>query len=394
MLQIQHDSKNAELQEWTLKVLNELEMQGKLEEVSSTKYRFIINQLNKWKNKKARTVSFHFVADQFRFFQTKIFHFVQLNLDKEENNTEKLFSILLTVSELLMDSESDRTTGKKVHNLVTRKVCTAQLRRVWAIYWSLIYYYHLFTKFQREDIKHIDIALNEKEKILKNTIKEMAELDEAILLIDEELRQLLLMRSETFTSNSQNPTMNNHLVASWDNESDIEKEASAAMSTVISASTKKMCQKPQTHSTICSMRILRQNMAAQKAQIMKNLELNNCKKHELDLDICKLQNMQKQYILYEKDMAYNDETPNRTDFCLSSDEGDVSSEDFLRGIHGDANSNSGESRDDKGKVSAIGSDENVMSHGQSTTYRSHSLLSQYQLDSNSKWFKRVFLEIN
>lgn len=174
---------------------------------------------------------------------------------------------------------------------------------------------------------------------------------------------------------------------SLNNSSVIEKETSA----IILASPKKACQKPQVHSALCAMRILRQNIAAQKAQIMKNLELNNCNKHELDEDIAKLQHMQKQYISYEKDMAYTDEMPNRTDFCLSSDEGDVSSEDFLRGTHGDAHSNFGENRDDREKVSESPNNVNHHIHSHSTSCRSNSIMSRSQLDINCKsiWTSRM-----
>lgn len=198
------------------------------------------------------------------------------------------------------------------------------------------------------------------------------------MLIDDVLKELHLTRSqmvtETLTS-SHEQNSENHLIASATN---------AAKAILVSP--EKTCQKPQVHSTLCGMRILRQNIAAQKAQIMKNLELNNCNKRELDEEIAKLQHMQKQYIAYEKDMAYNDETPNRTDFCLSSDEGDVSSEDFLRGILGDAHSNSGESRDEKEKVSmsANNIDESVMVSGHNSSYRSNSLISRSQFDSGCK----------
>lgn len=230
----------------------------------------------------------------------------------------------------------------------------------------LIQIYDPFEKFQREEIEHIHSALNDKEKMLKESIKEIAELDEAILSIQDGLKELQLVRSKMMNStDDQNSAIN--LVSSWYDTPDIEKETSTNAPKIISASPKKACQKPQVHSALCAMRILRQNIAAQKAQIMKNLELNNCNKQVLDEDIAKLQQMQKQYVLYEKDMAYNDETPNRADFCLSSDEGDVSSEDFLRGIRGDTNSNFDESRDDREKilVSAINSDENVIAHGHS-----------------------------
>lgn len=224
----------------------------------------------------------------------------------------------------------------------------------------MVQIYNSLVKCQREEIEHIHIALNDKEKMLKESIKEIAELDEAILSIQDGLKELQLARSKVMNPTDDHNSAHN-LVSSWYNTPNVEKETTANVPKIISASPKKACQKPQVHSALCAMRILRQNIAAQKAQIMKNLELNNCNKQVLDEDIAKLQQLQKQYVLYEKDMAYNDETPNRADFCLSSDEGDVSSEDFLRGILGDANSNFGESRDDREKisVSAINSDENV-----------------------------------
>lgn len=244
-------------------------------------------------------------------------------------------------------------------------------------------YSNLVAYFQRDELEHIHTALNDKEKILKDNIKQIAELDEAIISIDNGLGELQLTRSQMLAVTHEDSSGSN-LATSWNNISDTEKETLAYLPRIISASPKKMCQKPQVHSALCVMRILRQNIAAQKAQIMKNLELNNCNKHELDEDIAKLQHMQKQYILYEKDMTYMDETPNRKDFCSSSDEGDGSSEDFLRGILGDANSNSGESRDEREKVSvsAINIDEKV--HGHGTSYSNNSLINQSQLNTNCK----------
>lgn len=68
------------------------------------------------------------------------------------------------------------------------------------------------------------------------------------------------------------------------------------------ASTSTLLEKfrnPQAHSILCAMRILRQNIATQKAQIMKNLEPNDCDKNQLDDNIAKLQQLQKQYVQYE-----------------------------------------------------------------------------------------------
>lgn len=52
--------------------------------------------------------------------------FSQLHLDRDETSgtvPEKCFGILLTVSDILMDSENDRTKGDSLHNLVQLKVC-------------------------------------------------------------------------------------------------------------------------------------------------------------------------------------------------------------------------------------------------------------------------------
>lgn len=145
----------------------------------------------------------------------------------------------------------------------------------------------------------------------------------------------------------------------------------------------KKCKSPQTHSIACAMRILRQNIAAQKAQIMKNLELNNCDKNQLDDDISKLQQLQKQYFQYERDITYGEEMSNRTDCCLSSDDGDISSEDILRGTHSDVNSNSSEGgREMKEKYSAISSDGTTIDRRMS--YQSGSLISRSQLSNNCK----------
>lgn len=135
------------------------------------------------------------------------------------------------------------------------------------------------------------------------------------------------------------------------------------------------------HSIHCAMRILRQNIATQKAQIMKNLELNNCDKNQLDDDIAKLQQLQKQYFQYEKDIAYNDELPNRMDCCISSDDGDISSEDILRGINSDVNSNSSDGRENQEKYSGVGSDENTKI-GRSISYQSSNLINRSQMSNN------------
>lgn len=43
--------------------------------------------------------------------------------------SEKCFGILLTVSDLLMDSENDRTISRTIQNLVKKMVCVAQAKR-------------------------------------------------------------------------------------------------------------------------------------------------------------------------------------------------------------------------------------------------------------------------
>lgn len=226
-------------------------------------------------------------------------------------------------------------------------------------------------------MERIQAALKDKENTLKDNIKRIAELDEAIILIDDRLEELQLSRLKIMTATEERIGENN-LVTSLNSVTSVTGiERSTNVPTNISTFPNKTCQKPQEHSTLCAIRIIRQNIAAQKAQIMKNLELNNYNKDELDKDIAKLQHMQKQYIGYEKETVYNEETPNHTDFCFSSDEGDVSSQDFL---HNNKNSNSGESRDDGER-----SKNNIMNvRGHGTSYRSDSPISQNQLNSNGK----------
>lgn len=148
----------------------------------------------------------------------------------------------------------------------------------------------------------------------------------------------------------------------------------------------KKCLKPQTHSTLCAMRILRQNIAAQKAQIMKNLELNNFDKRQLDDEIAKLEHLKKQYVSYEKDMQmqYNEDPLNYGEYCCSSDEGDVSSEDIIRGPFFEDNSNSSEGHEQRRTFTPLSSDDNTITR--SISYQSNGVLmrsSQLTLNDNS-----------
>lgn len=238
---------------------------------------------------------------------------------------------------------------------------------------------------KRDDCSRTDIELIERERILKENINEIAQLDEAILTIEEQLKELKLERNrceideETKKINEKKESNNE---CNEESITDIEHNKCSIQSSSSTYLPLKKCQKPETHSILCTMRILRQSIAAQKALIMKKLELNNCDKTHLDDEISKLQHLQKQYYALEKDISYNDEMLSRTEYCLS-DDGDVSSDDILRGI-GDSNSNSGESRDYKEKSSAMGSDDGNMSNNNSKSYRSDSLYSRSQLDNNCK----------
>lgn len=235
---------------------------------------------------------------------------------------------------------------------------------------------------KRADCERTDIELAERERILKENINEIAQLDEAILSIEEQLNALQAERvrcesgEETKKSDRESETAADNVHG---NDADSEQLKSCLESPSCSPLTK--CQKPESHSVLCSMRILRQTIAAQKALIMKKLELNNCDKQHLDEEIAKLQQLQKQYYAYEKDVSYTDEMLGRTEYCLS-DDGDLSSEDILRGPGGDSNSNSGESRDYKEKSSAMDSDDCNLSNGNCKSYRSDSLYSRSQLDNN------------
>lgn len=157
----------------------------------------------------------------------------------------------------------------------------------------------------------------------------------------------------------------------------------------------KKCLKPQSHSSLCAMRILRQNIAAQKAQIMKNLELNNCDKRQLDEEIAKLEQLKKQYVNYEKDMQmqYNEDQLNYAEYCLSSDEGDMSSEDIIRGPFSEENSNSSEGHERRRTFTPISSDDNTITR--SISYQSNGVLSrssQLTLNENSE-YKIVIVRI-
>lgn len=50
--------------------------------------------------------------------------------------------------------------------------------------------------FQKDDIEHFEVELLEKEKTLKGNINEIAQLDEAILLIEEQQKQVQLERNQ------------------------------------------------------------------------------------------------------------------------------------------------------------------------------------------------------
>lgn len=245
----------------------------------------------------------------------------------------------------------------------------------------------------------------DKEKTLKDNIKDIAQLDEGLLLIDEQYSGMLTERKK-LEENEQTKQMkneDNNLMAAFNgldlsrmphtngtaNKRDVEhSERNGSLtstpnhSEAPSTSTLlEKCRNPQAHSIHCAMRILRQNIATQKAQIMKNLELNNCDKNQLDDDIAKLQQLQKQYVQYEKDVSYNDEPPNRMEFCIS-DDGDISSEDLLRAINCDLNSNSSDGRENRGKYSAIGSDDTTMPAN--IAYANDGIISRSRLSNNCK----------
>lgn len=135
------------------------------------------------------------------------------------------------------------------------------------------------------------------------------------------------------------------------------------------------------HKSKSEMNMLRQKIAVQKAQIMKNLELNNCDKSKLDDEIMKLQSLQKRYFNYEKDLQYGDEL--RSEGCLSSDETELDSDIIFRGDTSDENSNSSEGKDKF--LSRHLRDDQTVSQGMSypaSTITSRSLTS---MDNNCKF---------
>lgn len=86
----------------TSKELNELHVQGKLEEVT------------------IQCLTYNLLSI------LSTFH-LQVHLDKNESSvsaSEKCFGILMTVSDVLMDSEADRTASKTIQILAKRKVCS------------------------------------------------------------------------------------------------------------------------------------------------------------------------------------------------------------------------------------------------------------------------------
>lgn len=70
---------------------------------------------------------------------------------------------------------------------------------------------------QRDEIEHFEIELIDKEKLLKDNIKEIAQLDEAILMIVEQQKLLHLEQTQFEMSNSINDNQNieNNLMSSW-----------------------------------------------------------------------------------------------------------------------------------------------------------------------------------
>lgn len=262
--------------------------------------------------------------------------------------------------------------------------------------------------FQCNEVEHLQKDLCDKEKTLKDNIKDIAQLDEGLLLIDEQYNGLLSerkkMEENEQTKQMKNDDNNGVLMAAF-NGLDLSRTPQPANgvasrreadhgerngvpalspnpSEAPSTSTLlEKCRNPLAHSIHCAMRILRQNIATQKAQIMKNLELNNCDKNQLDDDIAKLQQLQKQYVQYEKDVSYNEEPPNRMEFCIS-DDGDISSEDLLRAISCDLNSNSSDGRENRGKYSAIGSDDTTMPAN--ISYTNDSVINRSRLSNNCR----------
>lgn len=219
--------------------------------------------------------------------------------------------------------------------------------------------------FQGNDVEYLQIDLLDKEKTLNENIRDVAQLDEGLLLIDEQYNSLLTERNQIQESKQTKKIKDeNYLLEIFDgmnlgkssqtNEASIKPVPTSEAASTSTLSEK--CLSPQTHSIHCAMRTLRQNIATQKAQIMKNLELNSCDKNQLDNDIAKLQQLQKQYVQYEKDVCYVDELPSRMEFCIS-DDGDFCSEDLLRAVNCDLNSNSSDGRDNRDKYLAIRSNE-------------------------------------
>lgn len=292
---------------------------------------------------------------------------------------ETLCNLLLTASESLLDSdvEADKLTGQRIQDALRKK---------------------------QEEILQVEAELIEKEEFLNDNIKEIAELDETLLLLDDERKMLHTemgdmgkterLRKTSDSSLRQEVTRQLNELDINSNPTELENDAFAGdiqgtmpiypsidmkwsiFKTVFrfTASTSINHSHAGRNQSRNEMYLLRQKIAAQKAQIMKNLEL--CDKTKLDDEIAKLQMLQRRYFNYEKDLQYGDEM--RSEGCLSSDETELDSEMIYRDTS-DENSNSSEGRD-KYRGHRLHSDARTATTYPASTITSRSLAS---IDNNN-----------
>ncbi|XP_031637140.1 kinesin-like protein Klp98A isoform X2 [Contarinia nasturtii] len=237
-------------------------------------------------------------------YSLKVQHLSQKLFDLEESNADHdqilncRGSLLTAKREMLLWSKMNKKTQI---DIAVKQISTLQLQLDSKKADS-------HTMNDHKDVDQLKVELLEKEDALKENIKQIAELDETILIISEQQNELL-RKMKKITKPEKNRTdilnrIKNYKSASIES-SDVEKPVTSNISNEIEDNQKRS-----------EMQSLLQKIAAQKDQIMKNLELNNCDKAQLDKDIATLQTLQKQYIQYEQE---NGSTSDCLNDCIGSD---------------------------------------------------------------------------
>lgn len=296
-------------------------------------------------------------------------------------SADTLCGLLLTASESLIESEADKATGQRIQDIIKKKVSVLpRARRMKCINSKEIIL--MFSK-QKEEIHQVETELAEKEELLNDNIREIADLDESVLLLDDERKILHSEMGEFGKTEKTRKTSDCNIqtddVIARTLELDINsnpRNGNLDNFGDAEASTSGNHHQFTDSRSRSEMNILRQKIAAQKAQIMKNLELNNCDKSKLDDEIMKLQSLQKRYFNYEKDLQYGDEM--RSEGCLSSDETELDSDLIYRDTS-DENSNSSESRGGSRRIHGDGT------MGQRYLASAITSRSQSSMDNNCKY---------